>query len=110
MIIQQNWGTNNLLFKKILFKIYLSFLYFLFIDLTIQVGDRQKEALDAMQRLPIIINKVASTREKLRRVEAALGKAVNEAESARRMSGEAREIAGNIDQVQRSEKEWLWLS
>ncbi|XP_015668611.1 laminin subunit gamma-2 [Protobothrops mucrosquamatus] len=67
-------------------------------DLNIQVGDKQKEALDAMQRLPIIINKVVSTREKLRRVEAALGKAVNEAEAARRMSGEAREIAGNIDQ------------
>lgn len=58
-----------------------------------------------MQRLPFIINKVASAREKLRRVEATLGKAVNEAESARRMSGEAREIAGNIDQVQGSGKE-----
>ncbi|XP_007425431.1 laminin subunit gamma-2 [Python bivittatus] len=66
-------------------------------DFNFQVGDKQKEALDAMQRLPFIINKVASTREKLRSVEATLGKAVNEAEAARRMSAEAREIAGNID-------------
>ncbi|KAG8132815.1 hypothetical protein E2320_010634 [Naja naja] len=67
-------------------------------DFNFQAGDKQKEALDAMQRLPLIINKVASAREKLRHVKATLGKAVNEAESARRMSGEAREIAGNIDQ------------
>ncbi|XP_026525046.1 laminin subunit gamma-2 [Notechis scutatus] len=67
-------------------------------DSNFQVGDKQKEALDAMQRLPFIINKVASAREKLRRVEATLGKAVNEAESARSISGEAREIAGKIDQ------------
>uniref|UniRef100_A0A670Y1Y5 Laminin subunit gamma 2 n=1 Tax=Pseudonaja textilis TaxID=8673 RepID=A0A670Y1Y5_PSETE len=67
-------------------------------DFNFQVGGKQKEALDAIQRLPFIINKVASAREKLRRVEATLGKAVNEAELARSISGEAREIAGNIDQ------------
>ncbi|XP_058032258.1 laminin subunit gamma-2 [Ahaetulla prasina] len=67
-------------------------------DFNFQAGDKQKEALDAMQRLPFIINKVASAREKLRRVGATLDKAVDEAESARGMSGEARKIAGNIDQ------------
>ncbi|KAH0618289.1 hypothetical protein JD844_017345 [Phrynosoma platyrhinos] len=67
-------------------------------EFNLQVGDRQAEAKDAMQRLPLISSMIASANEKTRRAEAALGTAVTEAGTARRMAGEAKEIAGGIDQ------------
>ncbi|XP_062973267.1 laminin subunit gamma-2 [Elgaria multicarinata webbii] len=67
-------------------------------EFNLQVGDKQEEAQKAMQRLPLITNMVASANEKTRRAEAALGTAVTEAEAARRMAGEAKEMAGGINQ------------
>ncbi|XP_042320283.1 laminin subunit gamma-2-like [Sceloporus undulatus] len=67
-------------------------------EFNLQVGDRQAEAKDAMQRLPRISSMVASANEKTRRAEAALATAETEAGTARRMAGEAKEIAGGINQ------------
>ncbi|XP_053103696.1 laminin subunit gamma-2 [Hemicordylus capensis] len=67
-------------------------------EFNLQVGDKQREAEDAMLKLPLISNLVASANEKASRAEDVLGTAVTEAEAARRMAGEAREIAGGIDQ------------
>nr|XP_034979554.1 laminin subunit gamma-2 [Zootoca vivipara] len=64
----------------------------------LQVGNKRKEAEDAMQRLPFISNMVTRASEKTSIAEAALGTATTEAEAALRMAGEAKEIAGNIEQ------------
>lgn len=52
-----------------------------------------------MQRLPLISNMVASANDKIRHTEEAIGTTSTEAEAARRMAGEAKEIVGTIDQV-----------
>lgn len=80
--------------------IQIGFLPLLFVEFDLQVGNKQLEATEAMQRLPVISSTVASANEKTRRAEAALGAAVTEAEAARRMAGEAKEMAGGINQVQ----------
>ncbi|XP_020671039.3 laminin subunit gamma-2 [Pogona vitticeps] len=67
-------------------------------EFDLEVGNKQLKATEAMQRLPVISNTVASATEKTRRAESALGAAVTEAEAARRMAGEAKEIAGGINQ------------
>uniref|UniRef100_A0A670HPN4 Laminin subunit gamma 2 n=1 Tax=Podarcis muralis TaxID=64176 RepID=A0A670HPN4_PODMU len=64
----------------------------------LQVGNKRKEAEDAMQRLPFISSMVTRASEKTSIAEAALGTAATEAEAALRMAGEAKEIAGDIDQ------------
>ncbi|KAL8178114.1 UNVERIFIED_CONTAM: hypothetical protein K2H54_030112 [Gekko kuhli] len=67
-------------------------------EFNLQVGDKQREAEEAMRKLPLISNMVTGANEKTRRAEEALGTAVTEAEEARRMAGEAKEIAVGIDQ------------
>ncbi|XP_015269569.1 PREDICTED: laminin subunit gamma-2-like, partial [Gekko japonicus] len=67
-------------------------------EFNLQVGDKQREAEEAMRKLPLISTMVTSANEKTRRAEEALGTAVTEAEEARRMAGEAKEIAVGIDQ------------
>ncbi|KAJ7332502.1 hypothetical protein JRQ81_014682 [Phrynocephalus forsythii] len=67
-------------------------------EFDLQVGNKQLEATEAMQRLLAISSTVSSANEKTRRTEVALGAAVTEAEAARRMAGEAKEIAGAINQ------------
>ncbi|KAF7241304.1 Laminin subunit gamma-2 [Varanus komodoensis] len=67
-------------------------------EFTLQVGDKQEEATEAMQRLPLISNMVAGANEKTRRAEAALDAATAEAQAARRLAGEAKEMAQGINQ------------
>ncbi|XP_061490051.1 laminin subunit gamma-2 isoform X2 [Rhineura floridana] len=67
-------------------------------EFNLQVGDKQKEAEDAMRRLPLISSTVASANEKTGRAEGALGTVTLEAQAARKMAGEATEIVVGIDQ------------
>ncbi|XP_048338443.1 laminin subunit gamma-2 [Sphaerodactylus townsendi] len=67
-------------------------------EFNLQVGDKQREAEEAMRKLPVISSMVTSANGKTRRAEEALGTAVTEGEEARRMAEEAKEIARGIDQ------------
>lgn len=71
-------------------------------EFNLQADDKRREAEDAMRRLPIISNMVASAREKTGRAEAILGSAASESKAASSAAGEAKEITVGIQQVRAS--------
>ncbi|XP_067156721.1 laminin subunit gamma-2 [Apteryx mantelli] len=64
----------------------------------VQADDKRREAEDAMKRLPIISNMVASAKDKTDRAEAVLGNAASESKTASSIAAEAKEITSGIQQ------------
>uniref|UniRef100_A0A8B9QEZ6 Laminin subunit gamma 2 n=1 Tax=Apteryx owenii TaxID=8824 RepID=A0A8B9QEZ6_APTOW len=62
------------------------------------LDDKRREAEDAMKRLPIISNMVASAKDKTDRAEAVLGNAASESKTASSIAAEAKEITSGIQQ------------
>lgn len=64
----------------------------------LQVDGRRREAEEAMRRLPLIKSMVKNAGDKTEQAESALGSAATNAQTARRMAGEAKELTSGIQQ------------
>ncbi|XP_038613826.1 laminin subunit gamma-2 [Tachyglossus aculeatus] len=67
-------------------------------EFDLQVGDKKKEAEDAMRRLPIISQKVAAANSQTGQAEGALGSAASDASLAKSMADETLMITSSIEQ------------
>ncbi|XP_028937151.1 laminin subunit gamma-2 [Ornithorhynchus anatinus] len=67
-------------------------------EFDLQVGDKKKEAEDAMRRLPIISQKVTAANRQTEQAEGALGGAASDASLAKKMADETLAITSNVEQ------------